>query len=204
MLFANLLSTLHGLLKTSPLPRKPKPQLVRLEVETLDERVLPSSVPILTGDILDFNPSHGGTHYLKITSETDNGHGFGTFTGYFVDAPHNVFTNVSGSIWLISMNPWGWGAPEFGMAYSGMTTNGFYQAGVIGGGVFSTNIITSNPSAYTPGTGAARWLYGGWDNDYSYSLFGFVSCGNNSDTAVYWIVPSVPYDNGPNLVGIPG
>jgi hypothetical protein len=175
---------------------------VQLTVESLDQRLVPSTVPNLTGVTLDFDASHANSHFLRVTSETDLGNGTATFTGYFQDSAHSVGTNVSGSIWLKAS----WAAlRDFGVSYSGRVDYipGAWYDGVIGWGDLLTNTISSNPSVYQPQPTNTTWEFIGNDYDYYQINFWIIHQsygGYNSDSAVSWVVPYQVIDSGTNLV----
>jgi hypothetical protein len=161
----------------------------RLEVEALDQRLLPSSVPNLGGLTMHFGPGIGPVYTppntLAITSVQDQGGGKGTFVAVFDDFRDGVVTAVSGAITLKSIGP-GWSDPlyDFGVTFSGSATHfqfnprtGLWSETVdraSGSGDFYTNAVSGDASIYQqnhPGqTPPGSWIYSGNESDsYSYS-----------------------------------
>jgi hypothetical protein len=102
----------------------------QLEVERLDERLLPSSVPNLAGVTMHFNNFNTGQSFgttLLIQSVQDQGGGRGTFVGSFQDSRDGVSIPVSGTITFkgMALNPDPYGAwvgsswYDFGVSFSG-------------------------------------------------------------------------------------
>jgi hypothetical protein len=100
----------------------------RLELEALDQRVLPSTVPNLSGLTMYFNGNSGNT--LAIQSVHDQGNGSGTFTGVYVDSHDGVLTPVNGTIALKSTvyhpNLWSSFQYDFGVTFSGSAISNFH------------------------------------------------------------------------------
>jgi len=185
----------------------------RPEVEALDQRLLPSSVPNLGGLTMGFLHPWSGTNDLTIQSVQDQGGGKGTFAAVYYDSRDGVLTGVSGTITLKGMisDPWfppgyPYGGPswyDFGVTFSGSATHiAFYPSpsghGNIrvetvdyasGSGDFDTTAISSNPVVYqlpwtgSNGNGAVEWAYFGQESD-SLSINGItVSSAGGSVTA---------------------
>jgi hypothetical protein len=148
-------------------------QATRLELETLDERVLPSTLPFLVGSTFYFTNGNS----LKITSEPNLNSSQSSFTGYFRDPVHSVSTNVSG---VISLNYISSGYSDFSLSYSGQSTflSGAVNEGVTGSGDFKA--IGFNGNSFSPASS-----FSGWDYDYCVIRgilpFTLVSEGLNSD-----------------------
>ena len=153
----------------------------RLEVEALDQRLLPSSVPNLTGLVMHFDNPHTGASLgstLTIQSEQDQGGGRGTFVGFYQDSRDGVSTHVTGSITFKGMTPdpiWGsWGPTmyDFGVTFSGSTASvnhyldSFTDAS--GSGDLYVTRVSGNASDYT--------------NPYSPSFVPFDYFGNEADS----------------------
>jgi hypothetical protein len=161
-----------------------------LEVEALDQRLLPSTVPNLGGLTMHFGYPYTEpyTNNLAITSVQDQGGGKGTFVAVYTDSRDGVVTAVSGTITLKGMipNPWsGLGFTsgswyDFGVTFSG-SANHFHfnpRTGIwsdtvdraSGSGDFDTNAISSNASIYqqlysSPAAPPGSWAYSGQESD---------------------------------------
>ena len=172
----------------------------RLEVEALDQRLLPSSVPNLAGVVMQFTPSTS----LQIRSVQDQGGGKGTFIGVYKDSQDSVSTFVSGSMAFKGMTPdpiWGsWGPTmyDFGVTFSGSTASvnhyldSFTDAS--GSGDVYVSRVSANSTDYTNAYSPtfAELTYAGTafdsreidypysDVSYSYGWSGHVSYTN------YW------------------
>ena len=200
-----------GLPRNQGIRRAERPR-TRLELEALDQRLLPSTVPNLSGLTMVFNP-WSGNNTLAISSVQDQGGGKGTFAAVYYDSRDGVLTGVSGTITLKGMisDPWfppgyPYGGPswyDFGVTFSGSATHiAFYPSpsghGNIrvetvdyasGSGDFDTTAISSNPVVYqlpwtgSNGNGAVEWAYFGQESD-SLSINGVtVSSAGGSVTA---------------------
>ena len=200
-----------GLPRNKGIRRAERPR-TRLELEALDQRLLPSTVPNLSGLTMAFNP-WSGNNTLAISSVQDQGGGKGTFAAVYYDSRDGVLTGVSGTITLKGMisDPWfppgyPYGGPswyDFGVTFSGSATHiAFYPSpsghGNIrvetvdyasGSGDFDTTAISSNPVVYqlpwtgSNGNGAVEWAYFGQESD-SLSINGVtVSSAGGSVTA---------------------
>ena len=200
-----------GLPRNKGIRRAERPR-TRLELEALDQRLLPSTVPNLSGLTMVFNP-WSGNNTLAISSVQDQGGGKGTFAAVYYDSRDGVLTGVSGTITLKGMisDPWfppgyPYGGPpwyDFGVTFSGSATHiAFYPSpsghGNIrvetvdyasGSGDFDTTAISSNPVVYqlpwtgSNGNGAVEWAYFGQESD-SLSINGVtVSSAGGSVTA---------------------
>jgi hypothetical protein len=149
----------------------------RLEVEALDQRLVPSSVPNLVGLYLDF---HGYLpNGLTIQSERDQGGGKETFVGVYTDKMDGVSTSVSGTITLKGMVPDPGPLPgsveyDFGVKFSGARLSnvqfnprtGIWSdevSRVSASGDFYTPTISGNLGAYHGG--GIPWLYMGQESD---------------------------------------
>src|SRR6516162_4452593 len=95
-----------GLPRNQGIRRAERPR-TRLELEALDQRLLPSTVPNLSGLTMAFNP-WSGNNTLAISSVQDQGGGKGTFAAVYYDSRDGVLTGVSGTITLKGMisDPW--------------------------------------------------------------------------------------------------
>jgi hypothetical protein len=140
----------------------------QLAVEALDQRLLPSSVPNLSGLTMAFSP--GNT--LLIQSVQDQGGGKGTFVGVYADSRDGVSTPVSGTITLKGLRVDDW--YDFGVAFSGTATSnhqfnprtGIWSedvSHVSGSGDFYTPYISDKSSAYLDLF--AEWSYWGQESD---------------------------------------
>ena len=126
-----------GLSGNKGIRRAERPR-TRLELEALDQRLLPSTVPNLSGLTMVFNP-WSGNNTLAISSVQDQGGGKGTFAAVYYDSRDGVLTGVSGTITLKGMisDPWfppgyPYGGPpwyDFGVTFSGSATHiAFYPS----------------------------------------------------------------------------
>jgi hypothetical protein len=168
----------------------------RLEVEALDQRLLPSSVPNLGGLTMDFFPTPGhpnpwtSNNTLAITSVQDQGGGKGTFAAVYADAGDGVLTAVKGTITF--KGPGGYGY-DFGVTFSGYQISHFqfnprtgiwsYDLSSAGGsGDFVTQAISGNADAYSYGIFSIPWYYFGQEADsLTYmSSYGDVVLGSHS------------------------
>ena len=161
----------------------------RLELEALDQRLLPSSVPNLTGLVMHFDNPHTGASLgstLTIQSEQDKGGGRGTFVGIYQDSRDGVSTHVTGSITFkgIGPNPDYYGQwiskswDDFGLTFSGSAEHVQFNAhtgnwtdtmdSVYGSGDLYVTRVSGNASDYT--------------NPYSPSFVPFDYFGNEADS----------------------
>jgi hypothetical protein len=157
-------------------PRDAGPSLEVLEdrrtptfIVPIPIRWSPASVPNLSGIKLDFSQpgilnQDGTNRFLQINAVTDKGRGVGTFTGNFEDLDHNVFTGVSGSIFLKKGVKPSYGWYDFALAFSGKAdkANGVTDD-VIGSGDFDCFAISRSPGSYR--SDQNPWLYSGSDTD---------------------------------------
>jgi hypothetical protein len=136
----------------------------RLELEALDQRVLPSSVPNLAG-LTIWSNYHSPT--LTIQSVSDQGGGHGTFLGVYQDTLDGVLTRVNGIITLKGMVPvLGASWYDFGLTFSGYKPGAISYSLAGGSGDFCTSLVSGNASDYlNPYGGVAWWEYYGteWD-----------------------------------------
>jgi hypothetical protein len=149
----------------------------RPEVEALDQRLLPSSVPNLGGLTMGFLHPWSGTNDLTIQSVQDQGGGKGTFAGTYLDNVNSneiVWTTVSGTITLKGMtNAFGGSWYDFGVSFSGTSTRSFFGSGgwyidfdkASGSGDFLTPTVSGNAGAYGYYYGAIPWYYSGQESD---------------------------------------
>jgi hypothetical protein len=172
----------------------------RPEVEALDERVMPTSVPNLQGVTINLDGVYGGARQLQITSERDNGNGTGTFRGYCWDAYGYAY--VYGTITLRQVagvypgtriaSPY-----DFGLSYFGRGAS-YYEGSetIQGGGDFTCYRVSHNPGAYSQFVGATRpsyWGYSGWDYEQaSGAFFGGSYDAYHSDADAQARQPSPP------------
>jgi hypothetical protein len=192
----NLFSGRSGRPTSATTPKKATP---RLEVETLDERALPSitllgsaggmynpgvvsavqqsvqsSVPNLAGVNLHLSSTWDGTSRdLFIQSETVTGYGTATFTGTFSD-PIVFRQSVSGTI--AATNPDSYGSMGFHVAYSGWSSQSYTLGGEYGSssaGVWGSGDFhtdtVSSNAAVYQLAGGAQWYYQGTSTSWYYA-----------------------------------
>jgi hypothetical protein len=186
----------------------------RLEVESLDQRLLPSTVPNLSGVVMHFVDAVSGyvsdPTSLTIQSVQDLGGGKGTFVGVYQDTLDGVTTGVSGTITLKGMaNTWignTYGPSfDFGLTFSGSATHvqwnphtGIWSRTVeraSGSGDFYTNAVSGNASIYqavywllpaaTQPAPPGSWVYSGQVSD---------SLSYSSPSGGYTLSESVPVE----------
>ena len=146
----------------------------RLEVEALDQRLLPSSVPNLAGMTMHFNPfapyANPSTS-LNFQYVQDLGGGKGKFWGFYKDVLDGCSTGVTGSMTLkgLTWNPvaGGW-AYDFGLTFSGATDYVNYLLGLnlaraSGSGDVYVTRISGNSSDYC--NGLAGLSFAGTESD---------------------------------------
>jgi hypothetical protein len=161
----------------------------RLEVEALDQRLVPSSVPNLSGLTMFFDNTTGNT--LAIQSVQDQGGGKGTFTGVYKDSRDGVSTSVSGTLTFKSLSGYGY---DFGMTFSGSAISNFQfnprtgiwsedLSRVSASGDFLTQSVSGTAGAYV-GIFGIPWQYSGQEADSLsyYSSFGSYVLGSYSGT----------------------
>ena len=159
-----------GLPRNKGIRRAERPR-TRLELEALDQRLLPSTVPNLSGLTMVFNP-WSGNNTLAISSVQDQGGGKGTFAAVYYDSRDGVLTGVSGTITLKGLRVDDW--YDFGVAFSGTATSnhqfnprtGIWSedvSHVSGSGDFYTPYISDKSSAYLDLF--AEWSYWGQESD---------------------------------------
>jgi hypothetical protein len=146
---------------------------VRLELEALDQRVVPSSIPNLQGVTLALdgpNAVHGRA--LQIASETDRGNGTGTFQGVCYDA--HGYAPVSGTISFAHGNGSMFNPYDFKVNYSGVGASYFGGPDwITGSGDFTCTSVSSDHDAYSQysiGLGT-NWAYSGSDTEV-YGVWG--------------------------------
>jgi hypothetical protein len=186
-----LWNALHTLYRGKKGLRRTGVPRARLEVEALDQRLLPSSVPNLAGVTMVFNP--GNT--LTIQAVQDQGGGKGIFAGYYADSSDGVWTAVSGAITLKGMvGPLTY---DFGVTFSGTAASDFqfnprtgiwsqYLSRVSASGDFYTQTISGNAGAY--GAFGIPWNYYGHESDsliYNSSWGSYVV--GSRDTDVWYL-----------------
>jgi hypothetical protein len=183
--------------------RRPACARARLEVEALDQRLLPSSVPNLAGVAIP--PYTNTSTSLTIQSVQDQGGGKGTFVGVYKDTLDGVSTPVSGTIAFEGMaNVFGGSAFHFGVAFSGSATHfqwnprtGIWSESVdraSGSGDFYTTAVSGDASIYqhfystiAPGL----WSYSGQESDsftYSSPDGGYTL----SESGAVWATNNIP------------
>jgi hypothetical protein len=172
----------------------------RPQLEALEGRLLPSSVPNLIGLTLGFAQGQPNAHYLQILGESDLGNGKGSFNGLFGDPYHGILTGVSGSLWLKGRLGSGY---DFGVSYSGQGSWGttVYQS-VSGSGDLITGGISGSPYDYA--YGGIPWVYSGQDHEIAITLYGYTPSfyqGSNADVAYPAEAPPGPFTN--DYVGVP-
>src|SRR6516165_272848 len=84
-----------GLPRNKGIRRAERPR-TRLELEALDQRLLPSTVPNLSGLTMVFNP-WSGNNTLAISSVQDQGGGKGTFPPFIYDSRAGFLTGEGGT-----------------------------------------------------------------------------------------------------------
>jgi hypothetical protein len=186
----------------------------RPELEALDQRLLPSSVPNLGGVAMHFDV-YPGNNTLAITSVQDQGGGKGTFVALYDDSRDGVVTAVSGTIALKGMapNPWNWPGPgggawyDFGVAFSGSAAHfqfnprtGIWSDTVdraSGSGDFYTNAVSGNAGIYQQGGVGAlptgSWVYSGTESDSLTIYNNYGSAVLGSEYGQVWAENWIPY-----------
>jgi hypothetical protein len=164
----------------------------RLGVEQLDERLMPSSVPALTGVTLnlDWSPVASTTRSLTILSEHDNGNGTGSFTALFIDRSVGTFAPVAGTLALKHVASGVGDRYDYGLNYVGITGFGSGLMEVGGSGDFTTTSVNTPASSYTQYTwGNPYWGYSGSDVEVVVSgpLAGWGWSHADSDLQAVWL-----------------
>jgi hypothetical protein len=140
-----------------PITRQAKPEL-----ETLDQRLVPSTIPNLKGFTLHLDgPSVPSSRILIILSERDNGNGTGTFQGIYESS--KGIDVVDGIITLKHAGPGTFENLDFQLRYSSYGGWGWAGgwASVVGGGDFRCS--TLNPSGgFSESSWGPSWVYSGW------------------------------------------
>jgi hypothetical protein len=166
--------TLHTLYRGKKGARRAGRPHTRLEVEALDQRLLPSSVPNLAGMTMHFNPFAPYTNpstSLYFEYVQDLGGGKGNFWGFYKDVLDGCSTGVQGSMTLkgITWNPIVGGFVwDFGLTFSGSTDYVNYLLGLnlaraSGSGDAYVTRISGNSSDYC--NGLAGLSFAGTESD---------------------------------------
>jgi hypothetical protein len=155
----------------------------RLEVEALDQRLLPSTVPNLGGLTMHFGYPY--TNNLAITSVQDQGGGKGTFVAVYTDSRDGVVTAVSGTIALkgLATDPVQGGTKyDFGVTFSGSTTHHQFNPRT---GIWSETVERASGSGdfYVTGNYVNSSNYNPW-NPNNFVWFDY--SGNESDSYSYY------------------
>jgi hypothetical protein len=171
-----------------PLTRQAKPQL-----EALDQRLLPSTIPNLQGVTLHLDGPVVGSRQLQIVSETDRGNGTGTFQA--VCRNTNGLALVNGTITLKHAgNDTVANKSDFGLTYIGVGPSYWGGIDIIqGSGDFQCAHVNAPASAYTEYTRSFEgptWSYSGWDtevyNFFNYGYFGASHSDADWQSAILW------------------
>jgi hypothetical protein len=153
-------------------PRRQPARQARPQVEALDGRVLPSSVPWLAGKALNFFDFHaaGIASYstyngrsLQVVAEHDNGNGTGTFSGLYQG--NYGCAAVTGTISFKAYYSGSSPSYDFGISYSGVGTS--YLGGidiVQGGGDIDATWGVGSTSYYYY-AGYTPQYYSGWSSE---------------------------------------
>jgi hypothetical protein len=150
----------------------------RPQVEALDGRLLPSSVPILTGLTLNF----GSGRSLQVLSEQDNGNGTGAIQGYYYGNYGSAF--VAGGISLKSSSG-GWS--DFGISYGGSGASYYGGVDIVnGGGDFYTNYVSDTSYYYANQDSSVRWNYSGSSTEVFNTMYGDWYGASHTDQVIFF------------------
>jgi hypothetical protein len=151
---------------------------IRLEVEALDQRLVPSSIPNLSGLTMSCTTNGAGNPFCTLTFQSvqDHGGGNGTFTGYYLDSKDGASTPVSGTIMFFASEPInGLTWYDFNVVFSGTATSNYSHflgdwsedlSSVSGEASFWTPAIDGNAGEYN---NIVPWSFEGGATD-SFSL----------------------------------
>jgi hypothetical protein len=153
-------------------PRRQPARQARPQVEVLDGRLLPSSVPWLAGQTLNFGQWYAAGiastfdstgRSLQVVAEHDNGNGTGTFSGVYQG--NYGYATVSGTISFKAYYPGSSPFYDFGISYSGVGTSYLGGIDIVQGGGDLDAHWSMGGTPYYKYAGYTPDSYGGWSSE---------------------------------------